>query len=269
MNDSSEPAGGQMMGVSSATNDADALAIDVRSLGHQFPDGHWGLVDVDLQVRPGERVALLGPNGAGKSTLALHLNGILMPTAGRVAIHGQDVRSGQLAAIRQQVGLVFQDPDDQLFMPTVAQDVAFGPRNFGVPPDQIDARVQEALTAVGMSDAAASFPGHLSFGQRRRVAIATVLACRPDILVLDEPTSNLDPAARQELSVILAKLEVTVLIITHDLPFAAAQCPRSVVVADGRVVADGPTRVLLADAELLRQHRLDPGDGLLQVPPTA
>ena len=232
-------------------------AIEVTGLVFDYPGGHRALDGVDLRINAGERVALLGPNGAGKTTLALHLNGILTATAGQVAVAGQVVARDTVARVRSQVGLVFQDPDDQLFMPTVAQDVAFGPLNFGVPAAQVPDRVAEALAAVGMADAADSYPGHLSFGQRRRVAIATVLSCRPSVMVLDEPTSNLDPAARRELAEVVAALEVTVLMVTHDLPFALQLCPRSVILDAGRVQADGDTRTLLTDAGLMARHRLE------------
>ena len=231
--------------------------LDVRGLAHVYPDGHQALFGVDLHVHAGERVALLGPNGAGKTTLVLHLNGILLPAAGTVAVSGLPVTKPNLQEVRRRVGIVFQDPDDQLFMPTVRDDVAFGPRNLGVRGAELDRRVLDALDQVGMAEHVGRPPHHLSFGQRRRVAVATVLAMRPEILVLDEPSSNLDPASRRELADILRSLEVTVLMVTHDLPYAFELCPRSVVLSDGVVVADGGTRELLTDAELMREHRLE------------
>jgi len=159
--------------------------------------------------------------------------------------------------VRRRVGIVFQDPDDQLFMPTVRDDVAFGPANLGLRGAELDARVAEALALVGVGDLADRAPHHLSFGQRRRVAIATVLAMRPEILVLDEPSSNLDPASRRELAGILRSLDVTVLMVTHDLPYALELCERSVVLSEGSVVADGPTRAVLGDADLMARHRLE------------
>ncbi|MDP9443467.1 MAG: energy-coupling factor ABC transporter ATP-binding protein [Actinomycetota bacterium] len=231
--------------------------LDVQGLAYAYADGHQALYGVDLHVHRGERVALLGPNGAGKTTLVLHLNGILTPGRGRVSVCGLEVAPPHLQEIRRRVGVVFQDPDDQLFMPTVRDDVAFGPANLGLRGAALQARVEEALERVGMSDFADRPPHHLSFGQRRRVAVATVLAMRPEILVLDEPSSNLDPASRRELAEILLALDVTVLMVTHDLPYALQICPRSVVLSDGVVVADGTTVEVLADEALMRAHRLE------------
>jgi cobalt/nickel transport system ATP-binding protein len=231
--------------------------LDVRGLAHVYPDGHQALYGVDLHVHEGERVALLGPNGAGKTTLVLHLNGILVPDAGSVTVSGLPVTKPNLQEVRRRVGIVFQDPDDQLFMPTVRDDVAFGPRNLGLRGAELDRRVLEALDQVGMAEFVDRPPHHLSFGQRRRVAVATVLAMRPEILVLDEPSSNLDPASRRELADILRGLDVTVLMVTHDLPYALELCPRSVILSGGVVVADGATRELLTDEELMRAHRLE------------
>jgi cobalt/nickel transport system ATP-binding protein len=231
--------------------------LDLQGVAHAYPDGHQALFGVDLHVHRGERVALLGPNGAGKTTLVLHLNGILTPGAGSVSVSGLPVTKANLQEIRRRVGIVFQDPDDQLFMPTVRDDVAFGPANLGLPGEAVDARVQAALDAVGMDGSGGRPPHHLSFGQRRRVAVATVLAMDPQILVLDEPTSNLDPAARRDLADILVTLPVTAVIVTHDLPYALELCPRSVIINDGVIVADGPTRDVLGDAELMAANRLE------------
>ncbi|WP_127480107.1 energy-coupling factor ABC transporter ATP-binding protein [Nocardioides pantholopis] len=231
--------------------------LDVRGLAYAYPDGRQALYGVDLQVRRGERVALLGPNGAGKTTLVLHLNGILAAGAGTVTVGGLPVVRENLREIRQRVGIVFQDPDDQLFMATVRQDVAFGPANQGIRGAELEHRVLAALEQVGMAEHADLPPHHLSFGQRRRVAVATVLVMEPEILVLDEPSSNLDPASRRELADILRSLDVTVLMVTHDLPYALELCSRSVVLADGVVVADGATYDLLTDEELMRSHRLE------------
>ncbi|SEO89719.1 energy-coupling factor ABC transporter ATP-binding protein [Trujillonella endophytica] len=229
----------------------------VEDVAYAYPDGHQALFGVDLRIDPGERVALLGPNGAGKTTLVLHLNGVLRGGRGRVAVAGLPVEKRTLQEVRRRVGVVFQDPDDQLFMPTVGEDVAFGPRNLGLPEVEVAARVAAALAQVGMAGVADRPPHHLSFGQRRRVAVATVLSMHPEVLVLDEPSSNLDPAGRRELAEVLTGLPVTMLMVTHDLPYALQLCPRSVVLDGGVVVADGPTRELLADADLLGRHRLE------------
>ncbi|MGY1649948.1 energy-coupling factor ABC transporter ATP-binding protein [Geodermatophilus sp. SYSU D01119] len=229
----------------------------VEDLAFAYPDGHQALFGVDLRLERGERVALLGPNGAGKTTLVLHLNGILGGGRGRVSVAGLPVEKRHLPEVRRRVGIVFQDPDDQLFMPTVGEDVAFGPRNLGLPEPEVAARVAAALEQVGMAGSADRPPHHLSFGQRRRVAVATVLSMHPEVLVLDEPSSNLDPAGRRELAEVLTGLPVTVLMVTHDLPYALQLCPRSVVLDGGVVVADGPTREVLADADLLAAHRLE------------
>jgi cobalt/nickel transport system ATP-binding protein len=235
-------------------------SLEVRGLAYAYPDGNQALYGVDLTISRGERVALLGPNGAGKTTLVLHLNGILHGGLGTVRVAGLGVDPADkksLREIRRRVGIVFQDPDDQLFMPTVREDVAFGPANLGLRGDELDRRVVSALTRVGMLEVADRPPQHLSFGQRRRVAVATVLAMEPEILVLDEPSSNLDPAGRRELAEILTSLDVTVLMVTHDLPYAAELCPRSLIMSGGLIVADGPTPDILTDDELLRAHRLE------------
>ncbi len=232
-------------------------ALLVEGLAYAYPDGRQALYGVDLRVEPGERVAVLGPNGAGKTTLVLHLNGVLGGGRGRVEVAGLPVGKRTLREIRRRVGIVFQDPDDQLFMPTVRDDVAFGPANFGLRGPELDARVAHALDAVGMAEHAGRSPLHLSGGQRRRVALATVLACDPEILVLDEPSANLEPVARRELAEVLLGLGRTTLMVTHDLPYALQLCPRGVLMDDGVIVADGPTRELLADAALLAAHRLE------------
>ncbi|MDJ0953281.1 MAG: ABC transporter ATP-binding protein [Acidimicrobiia bacterium] len=231
--------------------------ISVVGLGFSYPDGTSALNDVELHIHPGEHVALLGPNGAGKTTLILHMNGIHMPQRGTVAVSGLQLSDDNVMEIRRRVGIVFQDPDDQLFMPTVRDDVEFGPRNLGLTGPDLEMRVQSALEVMEVADLANRPPNHLSFGQKRRVAIAGVLAMQPSILVLDEPTSNLDPASRRELGEALSSLDTTQLIVTHDLPFAYEMCARAVVMDGGSIVASGPTEEILSDGELLRQHRLE------------
>ncbi len=231
--------------------------LEVSGLSFAYPNGHAVLDDLDLRLASGERVALLGPNGAGKTTLALHLNGIHRADAGSIRVAGIELDDDTLTEIRRRVGMVFQDADDQLFMPTVAEDVGFGPANLGLSGAERDARVAEALSMVGAEGFGPRSPHHLSGGEKRRIALATVLAMRPDLVVMDEPTSGLDPAGRRELSDLLAGLDHAQLLITHDLPFALEVCPRSVIVSQGRVVADGVTAELLADTELLAAHRLE------------
>ncbi len=231
-------------------------ALRARGLVFAYPDGHEALSGFDLDVAPGERIAILGPNGAGKTTFALHTNGLHTPAAGYVEVDGLAVEDVHLREIRRRVGLVFQDPDDQLFLGTVFDDVAFGPANAGVRGHDLEHVVARALDAVGMADTATKAPHHLSGGERRRVAIATVLSMQPSLLVLDEPTAHLDPMAQRELVDLLLGLDVTQVVVTHDLPFALQVCPRAVIVDDGRVVADGATADLLADDGLLAAHRL-------------
>ena len=234
--------------------------LKVSGLGYSYPDGNQALDNIDLVVNAGERVALLGPNGAGKTTLVMHLNGILHGGKGSIEIDGSRIDPNQntsLLAARQKVGIVFQDPDDQLFMPTVGEDIAFGPYNMGKRGAELDAIVDEALNLVGMSEFKDRPPHHLSFGQRRRVAVATVLAMKPEILVMDEPSSNLDPASRRELADIVRSLDVTIVMVTHDLPYALELCERSVILSGGIIVADAPTRDVLSNAQLLASHRLE------------
>ncbi|MEZ5077533.1 MAG: ABC transporter ATP-binding protein [Solirubrobacterales bacterium] len=231
-------------------------AIRVAGLSYRYPNGQPALDRLDLRVGDGERVAVLGPNGAGKTTLMHHLNGLLRGS-GAIEVAGIEVEGGDLAELRRRVGLVFQDPDDQLFMPSVEEDVAFGPLNMGLTGDEVGRRVAEALAAVRMGGAAARAPHELSMGERRRVAIATALAMRPALLVLDEPSANLDPRARRELLEVLEPLEQTILVTTHDLPLAAELCERAVVLAAGRRVADGPCHEILDDAGLLAAYDLE------------
>jgi cobalt/nickel transport system ATP-binding protein len=235
-------------------------SLEITGLAFAYPDGNQALFGVNLAVEKGERVAILGPNGAGKTTLVMHLNGIHGAQKGQVKIAGTTIDTNDklsLKKIRSQVGIVFQDPDDQLFMPTVREDIAFGPYNMGIRGAELDQIVNEALAQVGMSVFADRAPHHLSFGQRRRVAVAGVLAMKPEILVLDEPSSNLDPASRRELASILASLDVTILMVTHDLPYALELCSRAVVLSGGVIAEDSPTRALLADGEKLAKYRLE------------
>lgn len=234
-----------------------SASISVTDLTFSYPGGRQALDGVNLHIGAGEQVAMFGPNGAGKTTLVLHLNGIHMPPVGAVVVGGTPLDEASVMDIRRRVGMVFQDPDDQLFMPTVRQDVAFGPANFGITGDELDERVVEALAAVEMGHAIDRAPHHLSLGERRRVAVATVLASKPEILVLDEPSSNLDPASRRELATILKSLDVTMLMVTHDLPYALELCERAVIIDAGKVVADGGTRELLGDPAMLAVHRLE------------
>jgi cobalt transport protein ATP-binding subunit len=240
-----------------AADPGEPPAVEVRGLRYAYPDGTAALAGIDLAIAKGERTAILGPNGAGKTTLLLHLNGMLDEGEGEVRIGGVLLGRDTRKQLRTRVGVVFQDSDDQLFMPTVEADVAFGPANLGLRGEELRARVREALDAVRLADLASRAPHTLSAGERRRAAVAGVLAMRPDVLVLDEPSSHLDPAARRELVDVLMSLQLTTLVVTHDLPYALELCPRAVVLDSGVVAADGPTRELLADEGFMRAHRLE------------
>jgi cobalt/nickel transport system ATP-binding protein len=235
-------------------------SLEIKELAFAYPDGNQALYGVNLSIQKGERVALLGPNGAGKTTLVMHMNGIHPTSHGSIHVAGQLVDSKNKESIKQirsKVGIVFQDPDDQLFMPTVGEDVAFGPYNMGLRDAELSKVVDEALELVGMSEFKDRPPHHLSFGQRRRVAVATVLAMKPEILILDEPSSNLDPASRRELADILRSLDITIVMVTHDLPYAFELCERSVILSGGIIVADNDTKIILKDQGLLKSHRLE------------
>jgi cobalt/nickel transport system ATP-binding protein len=231
-------------------------AIEIIDLHFTYPDGTKALAGVDLTIDEGEAVAIVGPNGAGKSTLLLHLNGILQGQ-GVIKVFGTPIERATLREIRRRVGVVFQDPDDQLFLTTVSQDVAFGPSNLGLGPDEVARRTHEALGAVSMEEFGERAAHHLSFGQKKRVATATVLSMHPDVLVLDEPSSNLDPRSRRHLGEIVNGLPVTKIVVTHDMPYALLTCTRAVILSQGRVAADGPIETIFGDAALLAQHDLE------------
>jgi cobalt/nickel transport system ATP-binding protein len=233
-------------------------AVEMRALAYDYADGTAALRGVDLRILPGEAVAIVGANGAGKSTLLQQVNGLLLPRHGSVSIEGIALSPANLPEVRRRVGYVFQDADDQLFMPTVQDDVAFGPINLGLAPAQVQARVREALQAVDAAHLAPRATYRLSGGEKRAVAIAGVLAMAPSILVLDEPSSGLDPAGRRRLIELLCSLPQTRMIATHDLDLVLDCCRRVVVLHEGRVHADGAPRLLLADAALLRRCRLEP-----------
>jgi cobalt/nickel transport system ATP-binding protein len=232
-------------------------SVEIEGLSFSYPDGHAALRGVSLHIAPCEKVALVGPNGAGKSTLLLHLNGILTSEQGTVRVAGMEVKPANFGRVRASVGLVFQSPEDQLFSPTVFEDVAFGPIYQGLPESDVRQRVDEALGAVHMLDYAERVSHHLSVGEKKRIAIATVLSMKPEILILDEPTAGLDPRARRSLIHLLDELEITMLVSTHDMLLVNELFPRVVVMDEGRIVADGPTHALLQDTALLEAHGLE------------
>ncbi|MBL0175172.1 MAG: ABC transporter ATP-binding protein [Ignavibacteria bacterium] len=235
-------------------------AVEVTRLGYRYADGRMALRDVSFSVAEGESVGLIGPNGAGKTTLLLHLNGILPERPVReatVSILGMPVTRENHFAVRRAVGMLFQDPDDQLFCPTVEEDVAFGPAQFGLPEAELRQRVDEALASVGLSGYGDRAPHHLSGGERRRVCLAGVLACRPRILALDEPTSDLDPRGKRQLKDLLRAVDAAKLIATHDLELVVELCPRVILLDEGSVIADGPTATILGDEELMLAHGLE------------
>jgi cobalt/nickel transport system ATP-binding protein len=229
--------------------------IEIKDLSFNYPDGHQGLKSVDLNISAGENVAVIGANGAGKSTLLLHLNGILRGNS-TVRICGLDVEEKSLKEIRKRVGLVFQDAEDQLFSLNVFDDVAFGPINMGYSESEVKQRVTQALDWVGMAGYEQRSPHHLSVGEKKRIAIATVLSLNPEILVIDEPTSNLDPRSKWSLIELLQQLPMTKIIATHDLELVKALCDRVLVMDEGRIVADGNKGDILDDVALLKAHGL-------------
>jgi cobalt transport protein ATP-binding subunit len=229
----------------------------IEHLHYTYPDGTEALRGIDLEVLAGEKVAIVGPNGAGKSTLLMHLNGILAGGHGRVVVDDDVVGPASVKRIRAAVGVVFQDPNDQLFSPTIGEDVAFGPLHLGLPKEEVHHRVERALAAVGMSGMERRVPHHLSLGQRKRVSLATVLSMDPAVLVFDEPTAGLDPRGRREIMSLLAGRSETLLVGTHDLAMVAEVLPRTVILDDGHLVADGPTAALLEDDTLLEGHGLE------------
>ena len=224
---------------------------------YRYPNGYEALCGVSFRITHGEKVALVGANGAGKSTLLLHTNGLLMPSQGGVVFGGIALTRRTLPLVRQSVGLVFQDSDNQLFMPTVEEDVAFGPSNMRLEPEEIRRRVTEALDAVGALDLRGESPFRLSGGQKKRVAIATVLAMEPSVLVMDEPTSNLDPRARRQIIDLIRRFSHTTLIATHDMEMVLDLCDRTIVMKEGRIVADGSTRHVFGDLALLEECGLE------------
>jgi len=238
-------------------------AIELRKLSFRYPNGRMALEELTCSIAPGERIAVVGPSGAGKSTLLMHLNGLLPSPAITVEEHAQvyvesmAVIKGRLPEVRRKVGFLFQDPDDQLFCPTVREDIAFGPLNLGLSQAEVMLRVDRSLSAVGLPEHGPRNPSQLSTGERKRVCLAGVLACEPSMMVLDEPTSNLDPRARRQLLEILRQFTGTQIIATHDLDFALDLCQRALVLDGGKIQADGPAEQVLANPNLMEQHGLE------------
>ena len=231
--------------------------LSINNLSFEYPDGYKALNNISLNLNEKERLGILGPNGAGKTTLLLHLNGILGSLDGEISIDGLSYTEENIKKIRKSVGLVFQDPDDQLFMPTVLEDVMFGPRNFGYSFDEAKSLSMQALEQVKMLDFIDKAPHHLSFGQKRKVAIASVLASKPNLIVLDEPSSNLDPASRRELIEILKSLEITIILVTHDLPMALEVCERSLILNRGKIEIIDSTYNILTNEKIMKENRLE------------
>lgn len=231
--------------------------LRVENLKYSYPGGTEALKGVSFEIKHGEKVALVGPNGAGKSTLLLHLNGLLLPHSGSVNVGDIPVCKKTLPLVLKSVGLIFQDADDQLFMPTVEEDVAFGPLNMGLPREEVQRRVTSALEAVGALPLLAKAGSRLSGGEKKRVAIATVMAMEPNILVMDEPTASLDPRARRQIIDLISSFSHTCLIATHDLEMVWELCPRTIVMCGGKILADGETHALFANRELVEKAGLE------------
>jgi cobalt/nickel transport system ATP-binding protein len=230
--------------------------IEIKELSYSYPDGTTALKNINLDLFEGETLGIIGPNGAGKSTFLLHLNGLLRGK-GQVKVADLEVNDKNLKKIRSKVGMVFQDPDSQLFMPTVFEDVAFGPMNMGLSKDEVENAVTEALTKVDMLKSIKRLSHHLSFGEKKRISIATVLSMSPEILVLDEPSSNLDPKHRRDLINLLKELNVTKIVATHDMDMVMDICTRTVLIDKGTIVADGKVMDILSDKDLLESHDLE------------
>lgn len=231
--------------------------LEISNLTYEYPDGYKALNGISFNLDKGDSLGILGPNGAGKTTLILHLNGILGAMDSSIKLDNMEFIEDNLAQIRKTVGVVFQDPDDQLFMPTVLEDVMFGPKNFGYSIDEAKQNAIEALQKVKMLDYAEKPPHHLSFGQKRKVAIASVLASKPELLVLDEPSSNLDPASRRELVEILKNLDISLILVTHDIPMALEICKRSIILNSGKITTDNETYMILKDRNIMEDNRLE------------
>jgi cobalt/nickel transport system ATP-binding protein len=232
-------------------------AIEIESLSYKYPDGHQALCDINLVVGTGETVAIIGPNGAGKSTLLLHLNGIIR-TDGRVRILGVSMDDKNLKWVRSKVGMVFQNPDDQLFSPTVFDDVAFGPLNMEYTLEEVRGRVSNSLELVGMQGYEERSPHHLSVGEKKLVSIATILSMSPEILVIDEPTANLDPRAKWEFTELVKGLTMTKIVASHDLEMVAVLCDRTIILNNGKIAADDATPSIMSNTALLERHGLAP-----------
>ncbi len=231
--------------------------VEAKNLEFTYPDNTHALQGVSFRIRHGESVAIVGANGAGKSTLLLHLNGYLTPTSGEVRIGDFPLAKETLQEVRRTVGMVFQDPDDQLFMSTVYEDVAFGPLNLGLPMDEVNSRVLRALETVGVLELKDRPSHRLSSGQKRRVAIATVLSMSPDILVMDEPSAGLDPRARRQLIELLKSFKHSKIIASHDLDMVLDLCERTIIINKGKIEADGPTKDIFKNEKLLADCHLE------------